>query len=353
MTCVSPEARITLGLHRHVRAEHVAAWRRIVEFVHEHSAARICLQLGHSGPKGSIKLPWEGTDVPLEQDGWEVIAPSAVRYAPQMPAPRAMTRADMDRVRDRLRGAPRGWASDAGLRHARAALRARLPAVELHHAAQQPAHRRVRRLAREPAALSARGLPRHARGLARRAADVGAHLGHRLGRGRHHRRGRGGHRPRVRRRRRRHHPRVHRTDLGGRPAGLRPHVPDAVQRPDPQRARRADHRRRQHHRGRPGEQHHRRRSRRPVRAGAAAPERSVLDAARRRPVRLRRAGVAGAVSDRTTTARARAREKGHDAHDRSGQPGRWPDATRSSPAAGRASARRSPRRSPPRAPTSR
>jgi anthraniloyl-CoA monooxygenase len=82
------------------RPEHLAAWRRIVAFVHEHSVARICLQLGHAGPKGSVKLPWEGTDIPLERDGWEAIGPSAVRYAPWMPAPRAMTRADMDRVRD-------------------------------------------------------------------------------------------------------------------------------------------------------------------------------------------------------------------------------------------------------------
>jgi anthraniloyl-CoA monooxygenase len=100
MTCVSPEARITLGCTGMYRPEHVAAWRRIVRFVHEHSAARICLQLGHAGPKGSVKLPWEGTDIPLEQDGWAPIGPSAVRYAPQLPAPRAMTRADMDRVRD-------------------------------------------------------------------------------------------------------------------------------------------------------------------------------------------------------------------------------------------------------------
>jgi anthraniloyl-CoA monooxygenase len=100
MTCVSPDARITLGCTGMYDAEHLAAWRRIVAFVHAHSAARICLQLGHAGPKGSVKLPWEGTDIPLGPDGWEAIAPSAVRYAPQLPVPRAMTRADMDRVRD-------------------------------------------------------------------------------------------------------------------------------------------------------------------------------------------------------------------------------------------------------------
>ena len=100
MTCVSPEARITLGCAGMYRAEHVPAWRRVVEFVHGHSDARICLQLGHAGPKGSTKLPWEGTDIPLDAGGWQAIGPSAVRYAPTLPVPRAMTRDDMDRVRD-------------------------------------------------------------------------------------------------------------------------------------------------------------------------------------------------------------------------------------------------------------
>ena len=100
MTCVSPEARITLGCAGLYNATHMAAWRRVVNFVHHHSAARICLQLGHAGPKGSVRLPWEGTDLPLGEQGWNVVGPSAVRYAPTLPVPRAMIRDDMDRVRD-------------------------------------------------------------------------------------------------------------------------------------------------------------------------------------------------------------------------------------------------------------
>ena len=99
MTCVSPEARITRGCAGMYRAEHMAAWQRIVRFVHRHSHARICLQLGHSGAKGSARLPWEGTDVALDEGHWEVIAPSPVRYAPRLQMPRAMDRTDMDRVR--------------------------------------------------------------------------------------------------------------------------------------------------------------------------------------------------------------------------------------------------------------
>jgi len=95
------------------RADHVRAWRRIVDFVHAESVGRICLQLGHSGAKGSTRLPWEGEDVPLETDGWEVMGPSAVRYAPALGVPRPMDRTEMDRVRDQFVAATR-MGIDAG-----------------------------------------------------------------------------------------------------------------------------------------------------------------------------------------------------------------------------------------------
>ena len=100
MTCVSPEARITLGCTGMYADEHIAAWRRIVDFVHGSSRAKICLQLGHSGRKGSTKLMWEGMDEPLAAGNWEVMAPSAVAFGPANQVPRVMTRTDMDRVRD-------------------------------------------------------------------------------------------------------------------------------------------------------------------------------------------------------------------------------------------------------------
>jgi anthraniloyl-CoA monooxygenase len=100
MTCVSPDARISLGCTGMYRPEHVDAWRRVVDAVHRWSPARICLQLGHSGPKGATKRMWEGNEEPLAEGAWDVIAPSAVAYRPGMQVPRAMTRADMERVRD-------------------------------------------------------------------------------------------------------------------------------------------------------------------------------------------------------------------------------------------------------------
>ncbi|MDQ2670731.1 MAG: bifunctional salicylyl-CoA 5-hydroxylase/oxidoreductase [Gemmatimonadota bacterium] len=100
MTCVSPEARISLGCTGMYTDEHLSAWRRIVDFVHGWSGAKICLQLGHSGGKGSTKRMWEGMDEPLDDGNWPVMGPSAVAYKPGMQVPREMTRGDMSRVLD-------------------------------------------------------------------------------------------------------------------------------------------------------------------------------------------------------------------------------------------------------------
>lgn len=113
MTCVSPEARITPGCTGMYKPEHVPAWKRIVEFVHAESSARICLQLGHAGPKGSTKVPWLGEDVPLDAGNWPLVAPSAIRYAPQLQVPRAVTTAEMAEIRKEFVAATR-MAVDAG-----------------------------------------------------------------------------------------------------------------------------------------------------------------------------------------------------------------------------------------------
>jgi len=98
MTCVSAEGRISPGCAGMYEPEHVEAWRRIVDFVHAHSAAKFCLQLGHSGPKGSTRVGWEGYDVPLDSGNWPVMAASDVPWSPANQVPRPMSRADMDEV---------------------------------------------------------------------------------------------------------------------------------------------------------------------------------------------------------------------------------------------------------------
>ncbi|HEY7960245.1 MAG TPA: FAD-dependent monooxygenase, partial [Sphingomicrobium sp.] len=107
MTCVSPEGRISPGCTGMWNDDHVAAWKRIVDFVHSHSKAKICLQLGHSGGKGSTGLGWEGSDVPLANGNWPVMAASDVQWSPVNQVPKPMTRADMDAVRDQFVAAVR------------------------------------------------------------------------------------------------------------------------------------------------------------------------------------------------------------------------------------------------------
>ncbi|MEM5277517.1 bifunctional salicylyl-CoA 5-hydroxylase/oxidoreductase [Cupriavidus taiwanensis] len=101
MTCVSPDARITPGCPGLWNDEQRDAWKRIVDFVHANGDARIAMQIGHSGRKGSTQLGWEAMDHPLPQGNWPVISASPLPYLPgESQTPRAMTRADMDRVRD-------------------------------------------------------------------------------------------------------------------------------------------------------------------------------------------------------------------------------------------------------------
>jgi anthraniloyl-CoA monooxygenase len=102
MTCVSPEGRITPGCTGTYNHDHEAAWKRIVDFVHGETEAKICLQIGHSGPKGSTQLGWEDMDAPLPKGNWPVLSASDVPWSPRNQKPIAMTRADMDTVRDQF-----------------------------------------------------------------------------------------------------------------------------------------------------------------------------------------------------------------------------------------------------------
>ena len=100
MTCVSREGRITPGCGGLYKPEHVAAWKRIIDYVHANSDAKFAIQLGHSGRKGSTKVAWEGMDRPLDSGNWEIVGPSPIKHYPFMQTPRAMTREDMTKVRD-------------------------------------------------------------------------------------------------------------------------------------------------------------------------------------------------------------------------------------------------------------
>jgi anthraniloyl-CoA monooxygenase len=100
MTCVSPEGRITPGCPGLWTDEQRDAWRRVTDFVHQQTTAKIGVQLGHSGRKGSTKLMWEGMDEPLDEGNWEVVGPSPLPYGDGCHVPREATRADLDRIRE-------------------------------------------------------------------------------------------------------------------------------------------------------------------------------------------------------------------------------------------------------------
>ncbi len=107
MTCIAPDARITPGCTGLWNDEQEAAWRRIVDFTHANTHARIALQLGHAGRKGATKLMWHGMDRPLDTGAWPILAASPLPYYPDSQIPHEMTRADMDRIRDQFVAAAR------------------------------------------------------------------------------------------------------------------------------------------------------------------------------------------------------------------------------------------------------
>ncbi len=102
MTCVSPDGRITPGCTGLYAPEHETAWRRLTDFVHAETTARICCQIGHSGRKGSTQLGWEEIDRPLADGNWPVMSASAIPWSASSAIPREMGRADMDIVREQF-----------------------------------------------------------------------------------------------------------------------------------------------------------------------------------------------------------------------------------------------------------
>jgi anthraniloyl-CoA monooxygenase len=120
MVCVSPEGRISPGCTGIYTGEQEASWRRITSFVHENSRAKIGIQLGHSGRKGSTRLMWEGIDEPLESGNWAVSAPSPIPYKARNQVPHELTVAELASIREEFTAA------------AAAAARAGFDVLELH-----------------------------------------------------------------------------------------------------------------------------------------------------------------------------------------------------------------------------
>jgi len=122
-THVSPIGRITPGCAGMYKPEHVAAWKRIVDFTHSYSKAKICMQLAHAGRKASTDLPWKGgKPLTREQGAWQTIAPSAIPYKEGWHTPSEMTQGNMDAVKAQFVQSAK-WADEAGF-----------DMIELHYA---------------------------------------------------------------------------------------------------------------------------------------------------------------------------------------------------------------------------
>ena len=118
MTCPSPDARITPGCTGLWNRAQAAQWKHVVDFAHRHSDAKLCMQLGHAGRKGSTQVGWERMDDPLDEalhgPNWDLYAPSPLSYRNGVNAmPRAMARTDMGRIKDEFVASAR-LANEAG-----------------------------------------------------------------------------------------------------------------------------------------------------------------------------------------------------------------------------------------------
>jgi anthraniloyl-CoA monooxygenase len=114
MTCTSPEGRITPGCPGLWTDQQGAAWKRIVDWVHANTDAKIAVQIGHAGAKASTNKPWEGAgiDKPLPEGNWPIVSASPQQYLEGVSqVSRAMTRADMDQVKADFVAATRRAAS--------------------------------------------------------------------------------------------------------------------------------------------------------------------------------------------------------------------------------------------------
>jgi anthraniloyl-CoA monooxygenase len=101
MTCVSADARITPGCPGMYTPEHTRAWRRIVDFVHANTDAKIAIQLGHAGAKGSTRCAWDGADMPLDEGNWPLVSASSQQYLKGVSqTARAASAEDLQRIRD-------------------------------------------------------------------------------------------------------------------------------------------------------------------------------------------------------------------------------------------------------------
>jgi anthraniloyl-CoA monooxygenase len=97
---VSAEGRITAGCPGLYTSEHVAAWRSLNELIHANTGAKVGLLLNHAGRRGATRHRRQSVDQPLRQGAWPLVSASALPYTPYSQTPKALSRAEMDGIRE-------------------------------------------------------------------------------------------------------------------------------------------------------------------------------------------------------------------------------------------------------------
>ena len=123
MTDVEPVGRISLGCSGLWSDDNEAALGRVADTCRHHVQAKLAVQLAHAGRKGSQTPPWEGAR-PLRPDegAWQTVAPSPVPMDDSIPAPRELSRPEIQAMVEKFVDA------------ARRCERAGIDAIELHGA---------------------------------------------------------------------------------------------------------------------------------------------------------------------------------------------------------------------------
>ncbi|MEP6671310.1 MAG: NADH:flavin oxidoreductase/NADH oxidase [Chthoniobacter sp.] len=100
-TAVEAVGRISPGDLGLWSDDNEAALARVLKAIRAYSPIPVSIQLAHAGRKGSTRIPWEnGGFIPEVEGGWPVVAPSPVPYDPKDPAPVALDRDGLVRVRE-------------------------------------------------------------------------------------------------------------------------------------------------------------------------------------------------------------------------------------------------------------
>jgi anthraniloyl-CoA monooxygenase len=100
LVAISAQGRITPDNSGIYHANHVEAWKYLVDFIHSNAGAKIAIQLNHAGRRGSTRPRTNGLDRSLHEGNWPLFSASSIPYSASNQVPKEMNRADMDSVRD-------------------------------------------------------------------------------------------------------------------------------------------------------------------------------------------------------------------------------------------------------------